>query len=1034
MSTPYVRAVLVTDGRTEYLPAALAAIEASEYSPSVVHVVVVHGPWETPAPAKDLDVSVAASTSFAEAVDELLAAHPSREGELLWLLHDDVSPAPEALGRLVATMGKRPRAAIVGAAHVRWRDTSRLVNLGTTVSRLGARRIPLVVEDDINQGQHDWREDVMAVSLAAALVRRDAFERLGGIDAGYGGFGDSLEFCRRAWASGLDVVVEPSALVRHAQASLYGARSVGSGRSSTHARRRVSDWHHAFAWAPLWLIPLLAVLVPLSAIVRVPVRIAQNVPRLALAELAVPFLLLRRIPAIGESIAAHRRAGATGAIEGRLFASPKQVADAVRQNELGLFDRSRAERVPNDLIKAELGRAKAMHRLSLLVATVVAVGAAAALGIGWARSLAAGQMLTGPGLGSTNLGLEAVWSRAWTGWSDAGFGSPTIDGAFAGLMAPLAALPGGLRVWLGVLLIAAPVLAAIAAWRAAGHATRGAWIRVSAALVYAFWPPFLAAISDGRVGPVIGHIALAIAADMLARATGWRRGELVGAREQLDSAAPSPSAGLATALALTVATVAQPVLLLPVLVILIALGVVFGPPRRPLWGMLSVPLVVGLPGILAAVSAAPSDALSILAREPGPGASWNGEAWRVAIGLADASRWAPLVQGAKAFGWVGAAVLIAAAIAALLSKAAWRTASVGVAIMGVGGAVAWWSASSTVAWPDGTGSGSIAGWPGAGGSLMALGALVAAVAADGALRVLDGKRFAVARVAGASLATLAVGASLANVAFMAWPGATRGTATTADASVLPLAVPLDLEGPFRQRVLVLDSRSDGTVAYTVLSHDGTSAAIGRVDLDADGSPLGDAGGDSSGVSSIAEAVAQASSSGVADLDALTQWGIGTIVVTAGGDRIRSALDQNGGATMAGGSERGTAYRIGDGKASLAWIEAGDERLALRSTATEGSWSTSPPAGGSPSSLGAGTLVIAVPAGDGWRAWDETGKALARTDDALGRATFAVPAGTSHVSYAYRDPAQRWWWWAGAIAVGWALLGAVPLRRPKEVAS
>ena len=183
-----------------------------------------------------------------------------------------------------------------------------MVNLGTTVSRLGARRIPLVVEDDINQGQHDWREDVMAVSLAAALVRRDAFEQLGGIDAGYEGFGDSLEFCRRAWASGLDVVVEPSALVRHAQASLYGARAVGSGRSSTHARRRVSDWHYAFAWAPPWLIPVLAVLVPLSAIVRVPVRIAQNVPRVALAELAVPFLLLRRIPAIGQSVAAHRRA------------------------------------------------------------------------------------------------------------------------------------------------------------------------------------------------------------------------------------------------------------------------------------------------------------------------------------------------------------------------------------------------------------------------------------------------------------------------------------------------------------------------------------------------------------------------------------------------------------------------------------------------------------------------------------------------------------------------------------------------------
>ena len=130
------------------------------------------------------------------------------------------------------------------------------------------------------------------------------------------------------------------------------------------------------------------------------------------------------------------------------------------------------------------------------------------LAVGWIRALAGGQMITGPGIGNTALSSSAVWSRAWTGWSDAGFGSPGIDGAFAGLMAPLAALPGGLRVWLGVLLIAAPLLAALGAWRAAGHATRGAWMRGSAALVYALWPPFLAAIFDGRVGPVIAHVAL----------------------------------------------------------------------------------------------------------------------------------------------------------------------------------------------------------------------------------------------------------------------------------------------------------------------------------------------------------------------------------------------------------------------------------------------------------------------------------------------------------------------------------------------
>lgn len=1027
MSTPFVRAVLVTDGRTDFLPATLSAIAASAERPSAVHLVLVAGAAAPDVPGVDTEVSVSQASSYSGAIDELLERVPSREGELLWLLHDDISPAPDALGRLVATMGKRPRAAVVGAAHVRWRDTSRLVNLGTTVSRIGARRIPLVVEDDINQGQHDWREDVLAVSLAGALVRRDVFERLGGIDDGYGGFGDSLEFCRRAWASGSDVVIEPLALVRHAQASLYGARSKGTGRASTHARRRLSDWHHAFAWAPWWLLPILAILVPLSAIVRVPVRIAQNVPRIALAELAVPVLLIPRLPAIARTASAHRRVGATHPIESRLFAGPRQVIDAVRQRELGVFERSRAANAPSDLVRAELERARAAHRLGLLVTITVAIVAAASLGIGWIRALATGEMITGPGLGTTALSFTEVWSRAWTGWSDAGFGAPGIDGAFAGMMVPLALLPGGLRVWLGVLLVAAPALAAIAAFRAAGHATRGVWMRFSAAVVYAMWPPFLAAIYDGRVGPVIAHIAMGIAADMFARGTGWRRGEMIGGREELRSASASPSAGLATALALTVATVAQPVLLIPVVVIIVVLAGLAGPSRRRLGGMLSVPVVVGLPGLVAAAREVshPGIALSILAREPGPGASWHGEAWRVALGLSETDRWAPLVHGAALIGAVGAVTLLVAALAALLSRQAWRSTTAGLGLVAIGLAVSWWSASSTVAWPDNAGSGSVAGWPGAGSSLVALGALLAALGTDGALRGLDGKRFAVGRITAAALATLAVGGSLATVTFLAWPGAVDGSATAEAATVLPLAVPLDQDGPYRQRVLVLDQREDGTIAYTVLSHDGSSEVTGRADLGPTGEPLGTSGATSIDVTAIADTVADASRSGEASLDALTDWGIGAIVVTPSGDRIRSALDQNGALTMAGVSERGTAYRIGDGAAPRAWIEVNGQRVPLRSTATEGSLTQDIAAGG--------TLVIAVPAGKGWQAFAD-GVQLKAVDDAEGRATFAVPAGTTHVSYVYRDPAQRWWWWAGAVAVAWALLGAVPLRRSAEVAA
>lgn len=1026
MSTAFVRAVVVTDGRSEHLPAVLAALAALDEPPAILHLVLL-GEADVVLPdGLEVEPLPSSSTTYAEGIAEVLDRYPERDGELLWLLHDDTAPAPDALTRLVATASKRPRAAIVGAAHVRWKDQSRLVNLGTTVSRFGARRVGLVVEDDINQGQHDWREDVLAVSLAAALVRRDAWEALGGIDAGYRGFGDSLEFCRRAWASGHDVVVEPSAVVRHAQESLYGLRSARAGRAATHARRRVSEWHHALAWSPWWLLPVLAVLVPLSAIVRFPVRLAQNTPRIAFAELAVPVLLAARLPAIVKTAAAHRSVGATGRIEARLLATPRQVVDAVRHRELGGFDRSRAAKAPSDIVRVEIEKAKARHRLGLLVTVVAGVGAAAAVGVPWVRALAAGQMITGPGLGSTSVSFDTVWTRAWTGWSEQGLGSPGIDGAFAGLMAPLALLPGGLRVGLGVLLVAAPFVATLLAWAAAGLATRGPWMRVAIALVFGLWPPFLEAVFDARVGAVIAHLALVVAAMALARAMGWRRGELVGDREQAEVPPASASAGLAASLALTVATVAQPVLLLPVLAVVAVLGTLARATRWRMWGSAAVPLVVGLPGLLAAArhAGSPTAALAILAREPGPGADFDGAAWRVALGLADSDRWSSTLHAAGPLGALAAIVCLGAALAAVASRVAVRPALVGVSLAALGLGVAAWSSSTVVAWPDLAGSGSVSGWPGAGSSLVVLGALIAGASAHGALLSDLRKRAAVGRVIGAALGMAAAGASVAVVTFLAWPGAARGTATTADAHVLPLAVPLDQEGPSRQRVLVLTQTEDGAVAYAVLSHDGTTTATGRADRGEDGTSSGAPDATVVGTDAIARAVAEATTSGAADVSALSDWGIGLIVVTPGGDRIRSALDQNPAISMVGGSERGVAYRVAGGTSARAWIEADGTRENLASSATSGSTRSVPADGG--------TLVIAVPASAGWRAW-ANGSELASVADDKGRAAFAVPAGSTRVTYAYRDPAQRWWWWTGAIAVSWALLGAVPLRRAREEA-
>lgn len=1022
MTAPFVRALLITDGSSSHLEASLAALLEQEYAPASVEIVIVGGAEPDLTAAPHALVTRIEAASYADALTRAVAALPAREDELVWLLHADTAPAPDALARLVATALKRPRAAIVGAAQVRWRDTSRLVSLGTTVSRWGVRRVGHVVEDDINQGQHDDREDVLAVSLAAALVRREAFDALGGPDAGYRGFGDSLDWCRRAWGRGWDVVIEPRAMVRHAQDSLYGV-ATGAGKAATHAVRRTSEWHHALAWAPWWKALLLALAIVPSALARTAFRLAQHDARLALAEASVPFRVVARLRDVAAT-AAHRRAlGATLAVEPRLLATTRQVVDSVRHRELGGVERARAARAPSDFVRAELARVAARSRFSLLVTVVAGLAVSAAFGVAWLRGIASGAMVSGPGVGSTDVSLAALWERAWTGWSEAGLGNAGIDGAFAGLLLPLAALPGGLRTGVAIALVVAPALAAVVAWAAAGAATRSPWARVVAALTFACWPPFLAAIHDARLGAVIAHVALAAAAAALARAGGWRRGEIVGGREELAAPGRSASAGLLASLALTAATVAQPVLLLPAMIVVALLGAAAPGARWRLWSVGVVPLVLGLPGLIAAGArlADPAVAAGIVAREPGPGAGFEGHAWQVAAGIADSSRWHETFAQAAPLGVVASLVLLASAVAGLAQARAWRAAAAGLAIAGLGAAVAGWSASVVVSWPDGAGAPAQHGWPGAGASLVALGLIMAATAAHGALQVGLERKDAAGRIVATAAAAAVMAATAATTLFVAWPGAPRGSAVQTDVHVLPLAVPLEQEGAATARTLVLDATDDGVVTFAVLATDGATYVAGRADRGPDGSPL--AGGGAQDIDVLADDVGALVTTGAASTESFVEWGISTIVVAPGDDRIRAALDQNGGVSLVGGSERGAAYRIVTAAASRAWITAGDERVSLDSTATSGHTDAPPAAGG--------TLVVAVPADSRWHA-EADGRTLPTVADPLGRVAFTVPAGAEEVTYGYRDPAQRWWWWASAIALAWAAVGALPLRGAREV--
>ncbi|MDN4481009.1 glycosyltransferase [Demequina muriae] len=1020
-----VRAVVVSDARAPQLFAALDAILAQDPAPDAIHLLLT-ADVEAPDRGWDprIDVRRVDADTWGEAVAGLVADVPAAPHELLWLLHDDMAPLPGALAALTATARKRLRAGVIGAAQVRWDDASRLVNLGTTTSRIGARRLALVEEEDVNQGQYDDRDDVLAVSLGGALVRRDVWERLGGIDPGCDGWSESLDFCRRAWRSGHDVVAVPAAKVRHSQERLYGRRGgSGGGRRSTYALRRASEWYHALSYAPLWAVPLLLVWTMLSAVARAVLRIAQNEPRLLVADLVVPWRVLSLVPQLPGSRRRVRHAGREGrAAEKRLLAGTRQIAHHVRALEFGVRDRRKAAAAPTDVVKAELLAARRRRRIVLAAVAVLLAGLSVALRPQWLAEIVSGEMLSGTVLGVTDPGIGALWDRALTGWSAQSLGGPAIDAGLSALLVPLAAVPGGLAVGLGLLLVFTPLAAGLAMWAASGAFTRSLATRGLVAVVYALWPAALVAVEQGRVGAVIVHIVLPWVVLGLARAGGWQRGERIGDGDEHPARPPSSSAAMGAAAMLGVVVIAAPVLLAPALAVVAALGVFAGRLRWRLWGVAIPALVLSAPGLIAAWNAGPfsRDALAILVREPGPsGTAAVQSSLDLLTGLDLDIVGVPQIVTLAARGLAGL-VVVAAVVAALigrrraLSALAALTATLGLMVANLVQGV-------TLSPDAGAGGAAPAGFYGPGMSVVAVAFLILVTAATADVWFAGaGAARAWRRVGAIAVGAVLVVATAGAATAQAWPAReSHGDVDPVPRDVLPLVAAIEQGTGERQRVLTL-AEADGAVEYALLFTDGHEVLSSAATLTSTGAPAArrDAA-PVAGAADLGAAVAGLVTSSDDAASALAQWGVGVVVAAPGSEGIADALAQTPGLALMGASDRGTSWRIGtpegEGRVALGWMETSDGVAVARMGY----------ASGTVDAEGPGTLVVGAAADSAWRATLD-GAPVVAIDDPLGRQAFAV-SGPGEVVFSYDDRGYRAWFWAAAATLGWAVIGSIPAR-------
>ncbi|WP_246064374.1 glycosyltransferase [Nonomuraea longispora] len=238
MARPYVTAIVVAHDGGRWLGETLQALAGQSRRPDRV-AGVDNGSRDGSADllvqtlGRGNLISLPRSTGFGESVAAALERSPSAgPDEWIWLLHDDCAPDRRALEALLVAAQHHPKAAVLGPKLRDWLDRRRLLEVGVTVGRTGRRDTGLEPRE-FDQGQHDGTHDVLSVSTAGMLIRRDVWEQVGGLDPFFPLFRDDLDLCWRVRNAGHQVLNVTSAVAWHAEAAAHH----GQRRPSTQARQ-----------------------------------------------------------------------------------------------------------------------------------------------------------------------------------------------------------------------------------------------------------------------------------------------------------------------------------------------------------------------------------------------------------------------------------------------------------------------------------------------------------------------------------------------------------------------------------------------------------------------------------------------------------------------------------------------------------------------------------------------------------------------------------------------------------------------------
>ena len=459
-------------------------------------------------------------TGFGEAIAHAVATLPNvsdSQNEWLWMIHDDLSLDRSALENLIKEIETHPNVAMAGPKLLGWHDRTHLLEIGISIAANGNRWTGLE-PSEYDQGQRDGVHEVLAVSTAGALIRRDVFEQLGGFDPNLDLFRDDVDFGWRMYSAGFAVISVSSAIGFHAEASANERRSVDVAEAFLHRPLLLDRRNAAYVLlvnSSWWRLPFLTIQLLAGSIIRSIGYLFAKLPGYAGDEiLAVGALFVHP----GELVTARK-----------VRRSQRLVPSGIalrfipsRWSQLRLAISRTSEWVRSQLFPAEVTEVRtpsileenldeedlltpATNRNWLTLAKRPLIAASLfliTLSLFWSR-LRLGS-ISGGALPEQPSGVSSLWNNYFSGWHEIAMGTTTATPTWLAFTA-IAATPffGNVNFLISALFFFAPLAMALSAHRLLKDFSDNRWLTTSGAILYAISPVAISTINSGRLSTLV---------------------------------------------------------------------------------------------------------------------------------------------------------------------------------------------------------------------------------------------------------------------------------------------------------------------------------------------------------------------------------------------------------------------------------------------------------------------------------------------------------------------------------------------------